>query len=383
MTKLLIIQQYVPRYRVSLFEQLHECLKSQKIDLHVVYSAPSARDAARQDAQELGQIGSHVKTRWLKLGGKSVSLKNVQNTISELKPDYIIIEQATKNLENWLLLLKGKLPNGIPIALWGPGRAPGEASQGKSSKLKSIMTNKGDWFFAYTSVGVDFVVSRGFNSDRVTIVQNSTDTGALVAQLNQIGNEDLSSWETLHGLTRERTGLFLGGVDSRKGIDFLLQSAISVAEQLPDFVLLVGGVGSDSQKVMDLQKNGGPVRYLGRVDDMEKAMALKSASVLLIPEWVGLVAVDSIVSSTPLVTTNHPSHAPEFDYLESGVTCLVTSHNVNEYSMAVVNLLENPEKMEEMQASAIISTPKLQLTNTVENFCSGIQAWVQSRSGRV
>jgi glycosyltransferase involved in cell wall biosynthesis len=382
-TKLLIIQQYIPSYRVSLFEQLHECLKSQKIELHVTYSTPSAKDAARQDAQQLRQIGSHVKTRWLKLGGKSVSIKNVQRAISKVQPDYIIVEQAAKNLENWLLILKGKLPNSTPIALWGPGRAPDEVPQSKSSKLKSIMTNKGDWFFAYTSMGVDFVVSRGFNPDRVTVVQNSTDTGALLAQIGQISDEDLSNWNTLHGLTRGRTGLFLGGVDSRKGIDFLLQSAINVAERLPGFVLLVGGVGSETPKVMNLQKNGGPVRYLGRLDGMEKAMALKSASALLIPEWVGLVAVDSIVSSTPLVTTNHPSHAPEFDYLELGATCLVTNHLVNEYSMAVVNLLENPEKMEEMQASAVISTSKLQLTNTVENFCSGIQAWVQSRSGKI
>jgi len=59
------------------------------------------------------------------------------------------------------------------------------------------------------------------------------------------------------------------------------------------------------------QERGGPIVWLGRVDDHDKAIALHAADLLLIPESVGLVAVDSLAAQVPLVTTELRSCCPE------------------------------------------------------------------------
>jgi len=377
-TKLLIVQQYVPSYRVALFEQLRDCLHESGIDLRVAYSTPSPQDAARVDTADLPEFGIKINTRRICIRGNTVSFKNVTRPSSQVKPDFIIVEQATKNLENWAMLIRSFLPRGVPIAFWGPGRAPVSSIHSEYRGLKRVMTNLGSWFFAYTTKGAELVASQGFDKTRITVVNNSLDTKTLQNQMEQITQERLQEWESQHQLTSGRIGLFLGGVDSRKGIDFLLEAAGSVAERLPGFVLLVGGEGEETQKVIELQQKGAPVRYLGRVDGMEKALALKSSTVLMIPEWVGLVAVDAIGSATPLVSTKHPSHAPEFDYLEDGQTCLVTDHNVESYANSIASLLQDPQKLKDMQSAATIAAVSLQLSTTVQNFSAGIKTWTHS-----
>ncbi|NQV74316.1 glycosyltransferase family 4 protein [bacterium] len=380
MIRVLIIQQYIPGYRLPLFEQLHESLRRNGIILHVAYSDPIGPDVTREDKMEMPEIGTRVATKRLNYLGKSMTLKSVNRIISTFKPDFIIAEQAVKNMENWSLLLKSTLQKGIPVALWGPGCAPGEPMTGGFSRAKSVMTNMADWFFSYTQSGAEFVISRGFKPNRVTVVHNSLDTLGLQRELGRIDEATLLEWEKVHGLTRGKTALFLGGVDARKGIEFLLDSASRIAEQLPGFILLVGGAGEESYMVTQLQRRGGPVRYLGRVKDSEKALALRSASLLLIPEWVGLVAVDSLASATPLVTTNHPSHAPEFEYLEANRTCIVTDHDPVSYANSVADLLVDSERIEIMKAMAKMASLEVQFAATVENFSEGILAWTSEES---
>jgi glycosyltransferase involved in cell wall biosynthesis len=377
MIRVLIIQQYIPQYRLPLFKELHENLQGKGILLHIAYSVPIGSDKVRCDSAELRDIGTEVKTRNMRFLGRSITLKSVHRSVSQFDPDFIIVEQAVKNVESWLFLAKSRLSRGIPVALWGPGFTPAKSNSWMLSRLKSLMTNMADWFFAYTSSGRELVISHGFKASRVTVVNNSIKTSNLLDQLNQIDDESLESWEIGHGLTHGKTALFLGGVDMKKGIDFLLNSALLIADQLPGFVLLVGGSGEESHKVIDLQRRGGPVMYLGRVTGQEKALALRAASLLMIPEWVGLVAVDSLVSATPLVTTVHPSHAPEFEYLIAGKTCVVSNHDLESYSRSVLELLLDPVKIQEMKDAARTESSKIQFSSTIENFSEGIVAWTK------
>jgi glycosyltransferase involved in cell wall biosynthesis len=81
------------------------------------------------------------------------------------------------------------------------------------------------------------------------------------------------------------------------------------------------------------------VRILGRLDGRAQALALRCADVLAVPEWIGLVAVDSLVAGVPLVSTDHPSHSPERDYLADGVTSVFSAHRVDDYADALAACL--------------------------------------------
>jgi glycosyltransferase involved in cell wall biosynthesis len=194
-----------------------------------------------------------------------------------------------------------------------------------------------------------------------------------------ITSGDVEAFQSRYGLTPGRTALFLGGVDKAKGIDFLLESARQAERLLPRFVLLVGGAGQDLPKVRSAQAEGAPVRALGRLDGAEKALALRAADVLAIPEWIGLVAVDSLVAGRPVVSTFHPSHSPEHEYLVPGATAMFVGHSAGAYARAMTDLLDSGEQLAAMQENCVNQSAHYSLNQMIDNFVEGVLAWSEIR----
>ena len=114
--------------------------------------------------------------------------------------------------------------------------------------------------------------------------------------------------------------------------------------------------------------------YLGAVHGKDKALALAAAQALFIPGRIGLVAVDGLVSGTPIVATKSPYHAPEFDYLADGVTAVVTEDNVDSYAAGLVAFLNDRPRQKEMSDRCRIEAEKYNLDIMVASFLAGIQS---------
>jgi len=97
--------------------------------------------------------------------------------------------------------------------------------------------------------------------------------------------------------------------------------------------------------------------------------------VLAIPEWVGLVPVDALVSARPIITTDHPSHSPEYDYLVPGETSVVAGHTAIDYAHALVSTLTATDRLADMQAAARRASYRYTLDGMVDSFVEGVLGW--------
>jgi phosphatidylinositol alpha-mannosyltransferase len=103
--------------------------------------------------------------------------------------------------------------------------------------------------------------------------------------------------------------LFLGRFDEpRKGMDVLIGALAVVVEAFPDVEILVVGRGDEDElreKAGDLADH---LRFLGQVDDAEKASAMRSADVYCAPntggESFGIVLVEAMAAGTPVVASD-------------------------------------------------------------------------------
>jgi len=103
--------------------------------------------------------------------------------------------------------------------------------------------------------------------------------------------------------------LFLGRFDEpRKGMDVLIGALAVVVEAFPDVEILVVGRGDEDElreKAGDLADH---LRFLGQVDDAEKASAMRSADVYCAPntggESFGVVLVEAMAAGTPVVASD-------------------------------------------------------------------------------
>jgi phosphatidylinositol alpha-mannosyltransferase len=114
----------------------------------------------------------------------------------------------------------------------------------------------------------------------------------------------------LNGYPRTgKTVLFLGRFNEpRKGMAVLLRALPALVERFPDLEVLIVGRGDGEE----LRGGAGPLahhlRFLGQVDDAEKASALRSADVYCAPntggESFGIVLVEAMAAGTPVVASD-------------------------------------------------------------------------------
>ncbi|TDL05936.1 glycosyltransferase family 1 protein [Mycolicibacterium obuense] len=124
---------------------------------------------------------------------------------------------------------------------------------------------------------------------------------------------DVASFATapmLDGYPRPgRSILFLGRFDEpRKGMSVLMGALPAVVERFADIEVLVVGRGDEAE----LRETAGPLaghlRFLGQVDDVQKAAAMRSADVYCAPntggESFGIVLVEAMAAGTAVVASD-------------------------------------------------------------------------------
>ena len=124
---------------------------------------------------------------------------------------------------------------------------------------------------------------------------------------------DVSSFANaplLEGYPRPgKTVLFLGRFDERrKGMDVLLRALPALVERFGDVEVLVVGRGDEDELCEEAGPLADHLRFLGQVDDQEKASALRSADVYCAPntggESFGIVLVEAMAAGTAVVAND-------------------------------------------------------------------------------
>lgn len=106
-----------------------------------------------------------------------------------------------------------------------------------------------------------------------------------------------------------KTVLFLGRFDEpRKGMAVLLGALPALVTRFGDIEILIVGRGDEDDLRDDAGELAGHLRFLGQVDDAQKASALRSADVYCAPntggESFGIVLVEAMAAGTAVVASN-------------------------------------------------------------------------------
>ncbi len=116
--RVVIIQRRLTQYRKPFFELLRKRLQSEGIDLKIIYGKPSRTEQLKGDNVTL-EWGAQITNRTIKVFRISLLWQPVLSYIE--KGDLVIVEQASKLLSNYVLLLLYKLGR-IRLGYWGHGK---------------------------------------------------------------------------------------------------------------------------------------------------------------------------------------------------------------------------------------------------------------------
>ncbi|MEI6751090.1 MAG: glycosyltransferase family 4 protein [Candidatus Saccharibacteria bacterium] len=109
--------------------------------------------------------------------------------------------------------------------------------------------------------------------------------------------------------------LYIGRLEKRKGIKYLLQAYSLVLNQNPETKLLIAGDGPDREKLESLAKKLelDKVKFLGYVADDKKMELLANATVFCSPalfgESFGIVLLEAMACGIPIVAGDNPGYS--------------------------------------------------------------------------
>ncbi|TFB47786.1 glycosyltransferase family 4 protein [Cryobacterium tagatosivorans] len=370
-----IIHPWFPQYRVAFFELLVRQAAAEGIEVHIYHGETPREWRARRDSSS-SPLFHQLATRFLSIRGRDLSLKNLSPLYARGPYDLIIVEQAVRNIETYGIVARRFR---TPVAFWGHGRTYTARVGRAQEAAKQWLTRRGVWFFAYTEGGADAVEAQGFPRTRTTIVQNSIDTTALKQQIANVEAPELDAFIAQHDL-KGKTAIFVGGLDESKRIPFLLSAAGIAHSQDEDFRLLIAGSGAHSALVEQAASDHSWVRYLGPAFGLEKAQAMAASQIIAMPGRVGLITVDGFAAGLPVVTTDWPWHAPEFEYLVHGENAVISGNSIEGFAADLIAVLNDDERLREMRASCLLASERFTVRAMVQNFVRGLHLALERSS---
>lgn len=314
-SKVAILQPYVPQYRVPLWGAVIDALGDAGIEARVFYGGSKA-----QMKERLGR-GDLVRPSWseevstwslpLPSGLPRASFRRIPSSWNRA---LVLCEMQASNLNAWRMYVARR-----PYATFGHGASGTTVNTGMGARLEAAMNSRAAHVFTYTERGRAAVLkSTGLSSDRVTSFRNATDTRTLRKAILGIGKIDIVEFNRVHGIPNDaRVALFVGALHSSKRIDLLIEAARYVWSRDSRWWLVVAGLGEMAQQLEELARQSGRLTMLGHARAIDYAPAAAQAEIILNPGRVGLVAADALAMGLPILTTHSSVSAPEIEYIES------------------------------------------------------------------
>ena len=371
MRKVIIIYKTIPQYRRRFFEMVRERLTQQDVEFVLLYGQPSRLDALKKDTVEF-PWAVKIPSRIWEIGNLEIYWQPVLGYLKNA--DLVIVEQASKLLVNYVLLIRNAL--GIQkLAFWGHGKNfHATPSNWFAEWIKRLISTHVHWWFAYNDLSAQTVRELGFPQERITHVQNAIDTRQLTDALVALSKQKVEQVRRELGIHSANVAIYTSGIYPEKRIPFLLESLYLIRKQVPDFEMIFIGSGVDAGLIEQAVSQNSWIHYLGPKFDNEKVPYFAISKLFLMPGLVGLGILDSFALETPLITTRIPLHSPEIDYLKNNINgvMLDDADNVQAYADMVAQLLLDEPRRQRLVKECQISREQYTVEAMVANFSQGV-----------
>ncbi len=155
--------------------------------------------------------------------------------------------------------------------------------------------------------------------------------------------------------------LFLGRLEHRKGLKYLLEAYLKVKQEIPNSRLIVVGAGTRLRKGYEkwVEKNHlVDVVFVGFIPEEDKPRYFKTADIYCAPstghESQGIVLLEAMAVGTPIVASNLEGYAGVVTHGQEGL--LVPPKNSRELAKALVFLLKDKSLRQQMGAKGRITS---------------------------
>ena len=364
------------KYREPFYERLRRRLEDLGVELVLLVGEPDEFDTSRGLVGEVDGV-VRIKHRSFEIPRRQLVWQ--QCLTATRTADLVIVEQASRLLVNYALLALRRSRR-QKVAFWGHGADHSDHRSPLGESVKRAISRRVDWWFAYTDQTARLVADTGFPEDRITVVQNATDTSDLGQQVRRVTQTDIEAFRSRYSLAQGPTGTFLGSLYPDKRVDHLLQASDHIRCALPEFQLVIAGGGPEETAIKQEAESRPWVHVVGPQLGADLGTLLRITDLTLIPAWAGLVVVDSFAAGVPPVASASLPHGPEIAYVNDGINgrMVEDSGDPQRYAQAVIELLRSPAKLQTLREGAARAGSHYTIEAMVTRFADGVMSALSS-----
>ena len=172
--------------------------------------------------------------------------------------------------------------------------------------------------------------------------------------------------------------LFLGRLENRKGLKYLLEAYQLVKREIPNSRLIVVGPGTRLRKGYERfvkQNHLEDVVFVGYISEEDKPSYFKTADIYCAPstghESQGIVLLEAMAVGTPIVASNLEGYAGVVTHGQEGL--LVPPKNSAELAKALILLLKDKSLRQQMGVKGRITSEQYSWERVARRVCDYYQ----------
>jgi len=170
----------------------------------------------------------------------------------------------------------------------------------------------------------------------------------------------------------DKTILFVGRLEKRKGPKYLIEAFAELKKNVPDARLLIVGDGPDRERLQEQieQLAVDDVEMLGYVSHEEKQLLLSKATIACFPaiygESFGIVLLEAMATGTPIIAGDNPGYSSVMK--DRGLLSLVDPKNLDEFARRLQLLITDKELRELMSSWGLEYVKQFDYKNIVDKY---------------
>ena len=356
-TSIVVLNPYLPQYRVKFFSVLDDYLSKAGSSFWLVTGNPEKRFLLRRD---ISTAPFHVTVPKVALALFGHTIRYLRAGKFTKNATAVVYEYSITNLNSWKAVLFRQRHK---VILWGHG--PGYLSGNGliRRKLEVFMARRADRVLLYTEPGLERLSDLGVDRSKLDFMNNTFDWAPLQKAKDDLSKESTIEFVAKHSLPEGKVFAFLGALDSTKRVQFLAKVLDSIWAKDKSIRFLIAGEGPEARLLHSAEVRGQAVR-LGHVDSTQKALIASVSEGFVNPGNIGLLAVDALVLHRPIFGTKVKS-SPEKDYLEEGSSLFTLPNEENAFAQSLLDYLSSSTKVRQKNTAP-------PLGDFVTRFCDSL-----------
>jgi L-malate glycosyltransferase len=348
----LVLQKRVPAYRVPFFRALAAELARRDLELHV------ASSSALPGPDELGFRHHDASTS---MGGLSAL-----ETLKRERPAVFVMPHSARfaPLASTARLMQGHRRRQL---LWGMGIARRYTAESGCDRrptaetIRRLMLRTSDHYLSYTAISTANIAAAGYDSSRITTLNNAVDALATPGQAKTARRVPLQVLFVASLVEDKRP---LAAVEI---IDQLRRAAVGAT-------LRIVGDGPLRPRCEEAASRREWVHYHGPQHGQDLRDLALASDMAIIPGRVGLAVLEMASAGLPMATFAVSQHGAEIAYLKDGVNGLLLNSDIHAAAQQVQALLTDRPALEHMRTEALATAGTYTIGNMAANFADGVTA---------